>query len=190
MRHLRVAKNRLAMLPEALLSDLPFLELLDAGDNQLRSLPRLLSGGALKTLLAPRNRLRSTPEWPEPSRLETLVLTDNAELAEIPKAPKSLTALDVENCGLSALDVPNDLKTHRIAEREMVYLCVCDRPHCERITPAQSNARRSLRKDFGQSPTELGRDRDRFGVTGVGLRVVASARTCYLRAGWPRRATR
>ena len=143
MRHLRVAKNRLAMLPEALLSDLPFLELLDAGDNQLRSLPRLLSGGALKTLLAPRNRLRSTPEWPEPSRLETLVLTDNAELAEIPKAPKSLTALDVENCGLSALDVPNDLKTHRFPSGKW-YTCAYAIAHTARGSHRHSPTRDGL----------------------------------------------
>jgi len=122
LRQLRVARNALCTLPEALLSDLPALELLDAGDNQLRCLPPIPAQGcALKTLLAPRNALTKMEQWniQECSNLETLSLSDNEQLQILPPLPKLLRALDVEHCSLHHLEAPQFLETLAAARNEL-----------------------------------------------------------------------
>ncbi|WP_271673011.1 hypothetical protein [Bradyrhizobium sp. CCBAU 51627] len=106
------------------MSDLPAgLQNLDAGDNQLASLPALPS--TPRDLVAPSNQLTSLPDLPAsieslvldynqlielpeplPSALELLAASDN-QLVRLPELPAPLEVLDVSNNRLT--DVPASL---------------------------------------------------------------------------------
>ncbi|KAH8058159.1 hypothetical protein JL722_6010 [Aureococcus anophagefferens] len=105
LRQLRVGKNRLCALPEGIFADLPNLEVLDCGDNQIRHLPGFQGCGAsLKTLLAPRNRLQAPTLASGLAALEALDVGGNVDLKCLPRLPERLQKVDAENCGLTVVD--------------------------------------------------------------------------------------
>ena len=119
LRQLRLGRNRLSAVPDAVLGDLELLETLDVGDNELRALPNLALGRRLKELKAPRNRLErfDAAAFRDCPCLEALDVGGNVDLGALPRLPPTVRKLDAENCGLVSVDrLPDELRTLVLAK--------------------------------------------------------------------------